>query len=134
MPQIKRKSRGRQIGTHLRQIGLIEYPIHEVIITVLFLHSEEFIRISTLLSEQHLGDANDEYVDASDEEDNDDNDEEEEQEDTEHWDNDLERKLENEKHKGIAETEDYYFQIPKILANLNNFYLILVTDDQMYIY
>ena len=85
------------------------------------------------MSEQHLGDANDENVDASDDQDddnNDDNDEEEEQEDTEHWD----WKLENEKHKGIAETEDYYFQIPKILANLFNFYLILVTDDQMYIY
>ena len=29
------------------------------------------LRVGTLLSEQHLGDANDEYVDASDEEDND---------------------------------------------------------------
>ena len=55
----------------MRRKGLIEYPICEVIFTVLFLHSEEFIRIGTLLSEQHLGDANDEYVDASDEEDND---------------------------------------------------------------
>ena len=80
----------------MRRKGLIKYPICEVIFTVLFLHSEEFIRIGTLLSEQHLGDANDENVDASDDQDddnnddnddnfdNDDNDEEEEQEDTEH--------------------------------------------------
>ena len=84
----------------MRRIGLIEYSIYEVIFTVLFLHSEEFIRIGTLLSEQHLGDANDENVDAPDDQDEeDDNDEEEEQEDTEHWDNDLESKLENEKLK-----------------------------------
>ena len=80
----------------MRRKGLIEYPICEVIFTVLFLHSEEFIRIGTLLSEQHLGDANDQNVDASDDQDddnnddnddnfdNDDNDEEEEQEDSEH--------------------------------------------------
>ena len=69
------------------------------------------------MSEQHLGDANDENVDASDDQDddnNDDNDEEEEQEDTEHWDNNLNSKLENEKFQEIAETEDDCFQIPKI--------------------
>ena len=52
------------------------------------------------MSEQHLGVANDQNVDASDDQDddnNDDNDEEEEQEDTEHWDNNLNSKLENEK-------------------------------------
>ena len=67
------------------------------IFTVLFLNSEELLRVGTLLSEQHMRDTNDEYVDASDEEDDDNNDEEKEQEATEHWDNDLESKLENEK-------------------------------------